>query len=162
MISRQPAAKNTTIRRSFSGPVLSPFGANSSLRNPTGPFSRRPHTIHDAKKTSAIAIVMFTSALTPRKKRLFDREALGRLSSPSDRADTGNQAEPVRGEDEDEDRAEEPECPLHQMGSDDAFQKTVETFDEPLQEVLRAVGHLLHAPRGDLREDDEDQRDEPA
>ena len=64
--SRHPAAKNTTTRRMRSAPALSPFGANSSLRKPIGPDACSPHAIHDAKKTSAIASVMFTSALPPR------------------------------------------------------------------------------------------------
>ena len=52
-------------------------------------------------------------------------------------------------------RGEEPERPPDQMRTDDAFEKAVEAFDEPLQEVLRPVRHLLHAPRRELREDDE-------
>ena len=67
MTSRQPAAKNTTIMRTRIGPALSLFGANSSLKNPFRPISCKAQTIQQAKKTSAMASVMFTSALAPRK-----------------------------------------------------------------------------------------------
>ena len=161
MISRQPAAKKTTISSTFNGPALSPFGANSSLANPIRPFSLRAQTIQHAKKTSAMASVRLTSALAPRKNGSVELKAFGRLMSPADRADAGNQAHPVRGENEDEDRGEEPERPPDQMRTDDAFEEAVEAFDEPLQEVLRAIRHLLHAPGRELREDDEAHGDDP-
>ena len=56
---------------------------------------------------------------------------------------------------------EEPERPPDQVRTDDAFEEAVEALDEPLQEVLRAVRHLLHVPRRELREDDEADGDDP-
>src|SRR3954451_3753296 len=66
--SKQPTTKNTTVKRTFKAPEVSPFGAKSSLRNPSGPTSRKAQTIQRAKKTSAIARVKFRSALAPRNK----------------------------------------------------------------------------------------------
>ena len=60
--------------------------------------------------------------------------------APSDRADAGDEADPVGGEDEDEDGPEEPERLLDQVRADDALEQPVETLDEPFQEVLRALG----------------------
>ena len=73
----------------------------------------------------------------------------------------GIRPDPVGGEDEDEDRAEEPERPLHQVRPDDAFEQVVEAFDQPLEKVLRAAGHLRHPARRELREDDEADGDDP-
>ena len=42
--------------------------------------------------------------------------------------------------------------------ADDALEQPVEAFDQPLEEVLRAAGHLRHPPRRDLREDDQAER----
>ena len=92
---------------------------------------------------------------------LIDGEAVRRLVAPADGADSRDQPHPVGGENEDEDRAEEPERPLHEMLADDAFEQTVETLDQPLEKVLRPAGHLRHPARRDLSEDDEADGDEP-
>ena len=43
----------------------------------------------------------------------------------------------------------------HQVRADDALEQPVETFDQPLQQVLRPAGNLRHPPRRHLREDDQ-------
>ena len=47
--------------------------------------------------------------------------------SPSDRADSWNQAQPIGAENKDEDGRKEPKCAFDQMRANDTFQKTVET-----------------------------------
>ena len=81
--------------------------------------------------------------------------------SPSDRADAWNEADPVGGENEDEDGGKEPERPLDQVPADDALEETVEAFHEPFQEVLRAARNLGHASRRQLGEHDEAEGDDP-
>ena len=54
--------------------------------------------------------------------------------APADRADAREQADPVGGEDEDEDRGEEPERPVDQVRADDAFEQVVEALDRPTRE----------------------------
>ena len=88
---------------------------------------------------------MFRSALAPRNSGWSTTKPCAVSMSPADRADAGDQADPVGGKDEDEDRGEEPERPLDQMAADDALEKPVEAFHQPLQEVLRAARHLVHA-----------------
>ena len=44
---------------------------------------------------------------------------------PADGAHSGNQPEPVREKNEDENRPEEPERPLHKMFAEDAFEEIV-------------------------------------
>ena len=104
---------------------------------------------------------MLRSALAPRKQRLLDDETFRRVVTPADGADSGNQPDPVGGEDEDEDRAEEPERPLHQVRADDAFEQPVDAFDQPLEKVLRAARDLRHPPGRHLREDDQAGGDDP-
>ena len=113
---------------------MSPFGANSSLTMPAGPASCSAQTIQQAKNTSAIASVRFRSALAPRNSGCCDDEAVRGRVAPPDRADAGHEADPVGGEDEDEDRAEEPERPLDEVTADDALEQPVEAFDEPLEQ----------------------------
>ena len=141
--------------------MLSPLGANSSLTNPVGPTSSNapddPAREEDQRHGQRQVDVGVGAA----EERLLETESFGRLMPPAHRADAGNQADPVRGEDEDEDAAEEPERPPDQMRADDAFQEAVEALDQPLQKILRALRHLLHVPGRDLREDDEAQRDDP-
>src|SRR5206468_1326991 len=48
------------------------------------------------------------------EERLLETESLSRLLAPANRTDSRNQADPVRGEDEDEDAAEKPERPSDQ------------------------------------------------
>src|SRR5215470_7747794 len=67
-ISKKPTAKKTTTISSFKKPVVSPLGANKCSRNPIGPTSRIAQISQHAKKTSAIANVIFKSALAPRNQ----------------------------------------------------------------------------------------------
>ena len=48
---------------------------------------------------------------------------------PTDGAHAGNEALPVRGQNENENRRKKPKCSLHQMRADDAFQKRVQPLD---------------------------------
>ncbi len=81
--------------------------------------------------------------------------------SPSDRADAWNEANPVGGENEDEDGGKEPKRALDQVPADDALEQTEEAFHEPFQKVLRAAGNLRHASRCHLGEHDEAHGDDP-
>ena len=80
---------------------------------------------------------------------------------PADRADAGNETDPVGGKDEDEDGGKEPERPLDQMPADDALEEAVEAFHQPFQKVLGAAGNLGHASRRHLGEHDETHGDDP-
>ena len=86
----------------------------------------------------------------PAEQGLLDVETFRGLMSPADGADAGNETHPVGGEDKDEDRGEEPERPLDQVGADDAFEQAVEALDQPLEKVLRPAGNLRHVPRREL------------
>ena len=79
----------------------------------------------------------------------------------ADAADAGDEAEPIREEDEDEDGGEEPEGFLDELMADDALEEVVKALDEPLDEVLRAVGDFLHVTGGELGEDDDADGDDP-
>jgi hypothetical protein len=92
---------------------------------------------------------------------LLQHEAVGRVVAPPDRAEAGNQADPVRGQDEDEHGAEEPERLLYEVAANDVFEERVEAFDEPLQKVLRAARHLVHLPRRQTCEHDQAGGDDP-
>src|SRR5213079_2159481 len=100
-ISKQPAAKNTTIISTFIKPLLAPLGANNSLRKPPGPTSCTAQTIQQAKNTRAMASVKLRSAFAP-QERPIDHENIGGLMSPSNRADAGDEAHPIGGQDENE------------------------------------------------------------
>lgn len=79
----------------------------------------------------------------------------------ADGADTGDEAKPIREEDEDEDGGEEPEGLLDELMADHALEEIVEALDKPLDEVLRAVRHFLHITGGDLRKADDADGDNP-
>src|SRR5262249_56161056 len=83
------------------------------------------------------------------------------LVAPPYRPDAGYEAEPIGRNDEDEDCSEEPERSFDQMRPYDAFEKAVQPLDEPLEKILRPIGHLLHVPRRELRKDDQSDRDDP-
>ena len=56
--------------------------------------------------------------------------------SPTDRSHAGDQTGPIREQDENENRREEPECFLHQDFADDAFEKVVKALDEEFPKIL--------------------------
>ena len=62
------------------------------------------------------------------EERLLDHEAFRRVVPQPMVPTPGIEPDPVGGEDEDEDRGEEPERPLHQVRTDDAFEQPVETL----------------------------------
>src|SRR5215510_2936624 len=72
----------------------------------------------------------------PAEERFVDPEALWSRVPPADGTNARYEADPVGCEDEDEDRGEEPEGPPYQVRTQDALEKVVEAFDEPLDEVL--------------------------
>src|SRR5271170_1503422 len=82
--------------------------------------------------------------------------------SPTDRAHAGDQAQPIRGKNEDEDAREEPERPLDEMRTDNAFEKCVQAFHEPFPKILYSTGNWHHVPRRDLSKNDEAHRNDPA
>ena len=81
--------------------------------------------------------------------------------APADGSHAGHQAHPVGGQDENEDRGEEPERPFRQVRPDDPLQKIVKALDQPLPEVLDALRHLLHLSSGDVGKEDEARRHDP-
>src|SRR4051794_1497560 len=81
--------------------------------------------------------------------------------APADGADTRNQPEPVRKENENEDGGKEPERLPNQVVTDDAFQESVELFHEPFPEILGSFRNCFDVARSDLSENDEEQRDHP-
>ena len=108
-----------------------------------------------------MASVMLRSALAPRNKRLVNPEALGGLMTPPDRADPGNEADPIGGENENEDGRKEPERPLDQMPANDSFQKGVQALNQPFPEILCPFRHWLHVARCDLSKNDQAERSNP-
>ena len=64
---------------------------------------------------------------------------------------TGDQAEPVAEQDEYKDGSKKPKCFAGQLGSEDAFEKADQAFDDPFDKVLKAGWHQLRLIGGDLR-----------
>ena len=81
--------------------------------------------------------------------------------TPANRAHSGNQPEPIREQNEDEDGSKEPEGLLHQVRPDDAFQKIIKSLDQPLPKILRSFGNRLHVARRHLRKDNDREGDDP-
>ena len=48
------------------------------------------------------------------------------------------------------------------MRANDSFQKFVQAFNQPLQEILGSIRYLLHVPRSDLGKNDQAQGHDPA
>src|SRR4029453_7139499 len=65
------------------------------------------------------------------EQRFVDDKVSVCVMTPADRTHAWNEANPVRRENEDENRREEPERPLDKMCAEDPFQKVVETFNHP-------------------------------
>ncbi|XWK70072.1 hypothetical protein RBB80_12130 [Tunturiibacter gelidiferens] len=82
--------------------------------------------------------------------------------SPPNRAYAGDQAQPVRGENEDENAREKPERPLDEMRTDDAFEKCVQPFHQPFPKILDTTGHQVHVSGSDLSKKDEAHGNYPA
>src|SRR5438445_9578425 len=81
--------------------------------------------------------------------------------SPANGADTGNQAEPVHEQNENEDGREEPKSFAHQFAADDSLQEIVKTFHQPFPEILDAAGHWPYSSRGGLRKNNDTRSDNP-
>jgi hypothetical protein len=50
---------------------------------------------------------------------------------------------------------------MDQVGANDAFQKSIETLNEPFEKILCSSRNLLHLPRSKLGKDDQAQRNHP-
>src|SRR5438874_2105167 len=83
------------------------------------------------------------------------------LLAPADGAHARNESKPVCEEDEDENRGKKPKRLLHKVGAEDAAKKVIETLDQPLPEILRAIGDRFHFASGELGEDDDADSDDP-
>ena len=69
---------------------------------------------------------------------------------PAHRAHPGDQPSPVREQDEDEGRADEPEGAPGETLSHDACEKTDQALNHPLDEILQPPRHQSHLPGGEL------------
>ena len=87
-------------------------------------------------------------------------ETMSSGRSPTDRADSRQQPEPVRGKDEQEDCGKIPEGLLGQLRPEDTAQEVLQRFDDPLGEILETLRNHLDVPRGQLGEHNQTQRDD--
>ncbi len=123
MISRQPDAKNTTNISTFRSPVVSPFGANNSLTNPIGPSScKRPENPTN-EKNYRHGERQIQIGIRAAEQWLVNRETVRSLVSPSNRANSGNETEPICRQNENKNSCQKPKCPFHQMRANDALQE---------------------------------------
>ena len=82
--------------------------------------------------------------------------AVGIDRVPADRADAWNKAHVVVDQDEEEDRAEEPEDALGEVVAHQAGKEIIERFDCPFREILHAGGDQRHlAGRGTAEQNDQ-------
>jgi len=51
---------------------------------------------------------------------------------------------------------------LHQMGTNDAFEKCVQPFDQPFPKILDSIGNDLHLTHCNLGKDDQPRGNDPA
>src|SRR5438132_853107 len=72
------------------------------------------------------------------KQWLVNSEAMRGRTPPTDRTYTRNKSHPISGQDKDKNSRKKPEGAIGQMGADDSGDKFVETFNEPLQELVGA------------------------
>ncbi len=77
----------------------------------------------------------------------------------ANRANAWNQAQPVGGDDEEEDRGR-PREELGRILAGYAFRQIVQRFDGELHDVLNAGGDFLHAGRGQKRQNDQHNVDD--
>lgn len=80
---------------------------------------------------------------------------------PTDGADAWNQAKPVGEKNQNKNRTEEPERALHQMSTKNAFEKRVETFRQPLDEVLQTTGNQCDFASRKLSNQNDERCDDP-
>src|SRR5438874_523653 len=90
------------------------------------------------------------------QKRPSNMKVSGRIvMAPTDRADAGNESEPVNKQNENENGGEKPKGFADQFAPDDVFQKIVETFDQPFPKILRPARDWFDPASRDLRENDD-------
>lgn len=80
---------------------------------------------------------------------------------PSDGADPRDEAEIVADEDEEKDRAEEPEGALCEVRPHQSLKEDIKGLDGPLGEVLEAGGDEGHFPGGHAAEEDDQADGDP-
>ena len=130
-------------------PVLSPLGPKMCRKEPLTPLNWSAQTDPASEENHGHRERHVEVGIAAAQQRPRDFKTVFTLHAPANRADAGNQPEPVRRQDENENRREEPERLLHQSRSDDAFEKTVKSLHQPFPEVLRARRHFLNFPGGE-------------
>src|SRR6266403_588704 len=85
----------------------------------------------------------------------------GVVMSPADRADAGNQPEPLHEQNENENRREKPECLSDKIAPDDVLEKVIKTFHQPFPKILCAAGDSLDFSHRQLGENDNSGSDDP-
>ena len=157
MISKQPTAKNTTDHQHFQRAAALALGRKQFLEeSDRAYFLKRPDN-PAGEEDQSHGERQVDVGIGAAEQRLIDSETIGGLVPPADRADSRNEADPIGGKDENENGRKKPKRPLDQMRANDSFQKTVETLNQPFQEILRSSGNMLHVPRSDLGKNDQAQ-----
>ena len=72
-----------------------------------------------------------------------------------------DEAEPVAEQDENEDGSKKPKRFAGQLGSEDAFEKADQAFNDPLDKILQAGWHQLGLLGGNLRDKNQAQCHDP-
>ena len=146
MISRQPDGEEHDDHQHFQKPGALALGRKQLFDEPDRTdFLQRPDD-PAGEEDEGHGKRQVEIGIRPAEQRLIDHETVGGLVSPPNRADPGNEAHPIGGKNENEDRRKEPERPLDQVRANDAFQKIVKTLDQPFQEILRSAGNILSCP----------------
>src|SRR6266705_2517346 len=83
------------------------------------------------------------------------------VMSPADRADAGNQAEPIHKQNKNKNGREEPERLSDKIAPDDVLEKAIKTFDQPFPKILCAAGDSLDFSHRQLGENDNSGGDDP-
>ena len=100
--------------------------------------------IQQAKKTSAMASVMFRSALAPAEQWLVDLEAVRGLMSPPDRAHAGNQTHQLAARMKMKIEAKNQNVRSTRCGPMIPSRNLCRPLNQPLPEVLGPCWNRLH------------------
>ena len=140
MTSRQPAAKNTTIMRTFSAPVLVALRREQLLEEADRPDRAQAPDDPAGEEHQRHRQRQVDVGVGAAEERFLEPEALGRLVSPADRADA-RESGPTQlaARMKMKTLAKNQNVCRDQMRADEAFEEAVEALDQPLEEVLRAV-----------------------
>src|SRR5438105_8513307 len=77
------------------------------------------------------------------------------VMTPTNRAHTRQQPEPIDEQNENENRGEEPKRSFHQIAANDALEEIVKTFHQPFPKILDAAGYWPDSSRRSLRKNDD-------